>query len=114
MKYVISGYYGYGNAGDDAILTAMVDGLRRYDPEADITVIGPNRRRLEWAGEEIWEGNPDVFGRLGVRVVPRDATLQVLGAMRRADLVISGGGGLLQDQTSAGSLAYYTGHLLWA
>lgn len=115
MKYVLSGYFGFGNAGDDAILTAMVEDVRRLDPEAEFTVIGPSRRRLSGGDDSpAAVGAADLFARLGVHVVPRDDWRQVLGALRSADLVISGGGGLLQDSTSRGSLAFYTGHLLAA
>ena len=39
---VISGYYGYSNAGDEAMLSAMIDVLTEFDPQAHITVISGN------------------------------------------------------------------------
>ena len=41
-RLVISGYYGFGNAGDEAMLSAMVGALRALDPSLAITVISGN------------------------------------------------------------------------
>ena len=38
-KVLISGYYGFSNAGDEAMLTAIVDSLKRETPDTVITVI---------------------------------------------------------------------------
>lgn len=120
MKYVLSGYFGFGNAGDDAILAAMVRDIGELDEEAEITVIGPAKRRLgldddggpESEGEAV--GAAALFQHLGVHVVARDDWRGVVRAVRKCDLFISGGGGLLQDVTSSRSLMYYTSHLLLA
>ena len=39
MRYLVSGYYGEGNLGDEAILAAMLRDLRRHDPAAEVTVL---------------------------------------------------------------------------
>lgn len=94
-KYIISGYYGFGNAGDEAILQAIVDSLRQLDPQALVTVLSanPQATRVEH----------------GVTAVARTGIWQIAGLMRQSDLFISGGGGLLQDATSSRSLLYYLG-----
>ena len=92
-KIVISGYYGFNNAGDEALLTAILAALRAVEPKADITVIS---------------GNPgNTIAKHQVKSLYRFAAVRLLRAIGNADLVISGGGSLLQDVTSKRSLAYY-------
>lgn len=43
-KVLISGYYGFSNAGDEAMLTAIVDSLKREAPDTVITVISGHPR----------------------------------------------------------------------
>ena len=38
-KILISGYYGFSNAGDEAMLTAIVTSLKQQDPQVELTVI---------------------------------------------------------------------------
>ena len=92
-KIVISGYYGFNNAGDEALLTAILASLRTIEPKADITVIS---------------GNPgNTIAKHQVKSLYRFAAVRLLRAIGEADLVISGGGSLLQDVTSKRSLIYY-------
>ena len=92
-KIVISGYYGFNNAGDEALLTAILAALRAVEPTADITVIS---------------GNPgNTIVKHQVKSLYRFAAVRLLRAIGEADLVISGGGSLLQDVTSKRSLIYY-------
>ena len=92
-KIVISGYYGFNNAGDEALLTAILAALRASEPKADITVIS---------------GNPgNTIAKHQVKSLYRFAAVRLLRAIGGADLVISGGGSLLQDVTSKRSLVYY-------
>lgn len=92
-KIVISGYYGFGNAGDEAMLSAILEAIYKVLPYAKITVIS---------------GNPTETKRKhGVNAVPRLAPLQVFRAISECDILISGGGSLLQDITSKRSLYYY-------
>lgn len=93
-RIVISGYYGFGNTGDEAVLAGMLATFRQLDIHAEVTVLSadPARTRAE---------------HLGVESVHRYAPLDLLRVIRRADLVVSGGGSLLQDATSARSVHYY-------
>lgn len=99
-RYVISGYYGFGNAGDEAILQAIIDSLQQQDRQAEITVFSAQPRLTAEEHQ--------------VQAVHRTKLGPIMTALRRADLFISGGGGLLQDATSSRSLLYYLGLLTLA
>ncbi|WP_325214212.1 polysaccharide pyruvyl transferase CsaB [Oscillibacter sp.] len=90
---VICGAYGRGNAGDDAILEAILGEMRSIDPDMPVTVISKNPKatRLSYR----------------VRSVSRMDLPGWLGVMKRAKLYINGGGSLIQDVTSRRSLWFY-------
>ena len=90
---VISGYYGSRNAGDEAMLAAMVEVLSDLNPKVNITVISASPE--------------DTRQRHGVNAVGWLDLRGIFAAVRRADLLISGGGSLLQNVTSRRSLYYY-------
>jgi len=92
---LISGYYGFGNLGDEALLDVIVGRLRARYPAATIDVLSADP-----AGTS---------KRLGVTATPRGDIGAVTRAIDRADVVLSGGGGLLQNVTSLRSLIYYAG-----
>lgn len=99
-KLVISGYYGFGNAGDEAMLAAMIEALTQAAPEAVITVLS---------------GNPAQTRRChGVQALHRLDYPGIISALRDSDLLISGGGSLLQDVTSDRSLYYYLSIIMLA
>ena len=90
---MLSGYYGFGNLGDEALLEMTVRELRRRHPTLEIEV-------LSHTPEE-------TSRRYGVAAVARADIPAVRAAIGRADVVLSGGGGLLQNATSTRSLLYY-------
>ena len=91
----LSGYYGFCNIGDEAILEVIIGILRRQIPDVEIVVLS---------------GNPvHTSGVYGVKAVSRTHLPSIIRSIRRSDLLISGGGGLLQDITSFRSAAYYLG-----
>jgi polysaccharide pyruvyl transferase CsaB len=95
LRAVISGYYGYRNLGDDAILLAVSRQLSLLERPVRLTVLSRHPRETRQS--------------LGLPAIPRFSPWQVFRALRRSDLLISGGGSLLQDRTSARSLRYYLG-----
>lgn len=95
VEAVISGYYGYDNLGDDAILYAISRQLSTLEPPVRLTVL--SQRPAETAAC------------YGLRAVSRFSPIAVLRAIRKSDLLISGGGSLLQDRTSTRSVRYYLG-----
>lgn len=99
-RLLVSGFYGMGNAGDEAVLAALVQLFREQEPGAAITVLS---------------GDPGGTARdHGVAALPRMAPGAWLAGLRGCDLFVSGGGSLLQDVTSARSLIYYLGLILLA
>jgi polysaccharide pyruvyl transferase CsaB len=95
VKLVVSGYYGYGNAGDEAVLAGMLRTLRDHDRDLEFTVLS---------------GDPDHTRHMhDVEAVDRSAPLAVARSLRGADGLVSGGGSLLQDRTSIRPIFYYGG-----
>jgi polysaccharide pyruvyl transferase CsaB len=93
LRIAVSGYYGFKNAGDDAILMAMVNTLRALAPGVEITVFSHSP-----------EETRQIYG---VRAVNRWNPFGVIWTLLRTDLLLSGGGGLLQDVTGVRSICYY-------
>lgn len=82
-RILIGGYYGHGNAGDEAILAGMLSALRALRPGLEIQVASGDPGRT--AAEH------------GVRAVPAGDLSALIAAVAESDLVILGGGGLFQD-----------------
>lgn len=92
-KILISGYYGFNNIGDESILRAVVDNLRDKLEDTEITVLS--------------QDPASTSEKYGVKSVNRKSMKSILNAVRKCDLLISGGGSLLQDVTSKKSILYY-------
>ncbi len=90
---VLCGAYGYGNAGDEAILEAVVTELRSIDPNLPICVM--TRKPQE------------TRNRLGVDACYTFDFQAFRRAMSRSVLYLNGGGSLMQDVTSRRSLWFY-------
>src|SRR5262249_3273949 len=96
-RVVLSGYYGFDNLGDEAVLAATVAGIRQMRPAAGIVVLSADPH-----------GTARTLGvEAGARARPGD----VAGALRGCDVFLSGGGSLFQDATSWRSPWYYLGVL---
>ena len=90
---LICGAYGRGNAGDDAILEAIVAEMRQLDPDIPVWVLSrsPKNTRRTYRVNAIYTFNAPSF----------------LRRMGRVNLYINGGGSLMQDVTSRRSLWFY-------
>lgn len=88
-KFLISGYYGFDNFGDEAILKILLDKLK----DCEVTVLSANPRKT--------------FDEYGVHTVYTFSLEHVLKEIARCDVLISGGGSLLQNVTSTKSLWFY-------
>ncbi|MEC4815133.1 MAG: polysaccharide pyruvyl transferase CsaB [Scytonema sp. PMC 1069.18] len=92
MRVLLSGYYGKGNGGDEALLATL---LQMLPPQVTPVVLS---------------GNPkESSDRYGVEAHERMTFSTVIKAMRSCDAFIWGGGSLIQDSTSAISPLYYGG-----
>lgn len=107
---LLSGYYGFGNAGDEGILEMMVAALQSQAPGVPIRLLTATPE-----GTARWLASRGLLSPAAARaaVAPRHPRA-ALAEVARAGLVVSGGGGLLQERTSRRSLLYYAGMLLWA
>ena len=91
---MLSGYYGYANSGDDALLDAVITSLRREREGLSIIVLSRN---------------PQATMRdYGVFSINRLNFFLVRRYMKRTRLIVYGGGSHMQDITSTRSLVYYT------
>ena len=93
LSIVMSGYYGYKNAGDEAILQSVHQNISEVRDDVSITVLSSDP--------------VDTKRNYGCNAVKRFRLFSVLKAIRNCDLLVSGGGSLLQDATSTRSLLYY-------
>ena len=90
---LMSGYYGFHNAGDDAILNAIHRNLTQMDENLQVRVLIANPEEASQIYDYDMVSRFHIFG--------------LLRAIHRCDLLISGGGSLLQDRTSTKSIMYY-------
>ena len=88
-KYLISGYIGFDNFGDEAILKVLTSNLKNIGAEK-ITVLSSNPKKTS-----------EIHNVFSVHY------LKFLKPILDTDVLISGGGSLLQDITSLKSLIYY-------
>ena len=83
QKILIAGYYGYNNAGDEAILQGILTELRTLGTELEFAVLSGNPERtqaLHNVNAITWSDIPGM-----------------VHAVKESSLVIVGGGGLIQD-----------------
>lgn len=88
----LSGYYGFDNFGDEAILACIVDHLRSRG--SNVAVISNNPKKTSAMFQVFSVKNFNI--------------LAVFALLANSDVLISGGGSLLQDVTSFKSLLYYS------
>ncbi len=92
---IISGYYGFSNIGDDAMLRSIVDNLRQQ--KTDISILVLSKKPVETSLS------------YNVSAINRKNMFAVYSSMKRAKLFIYGGGNIIQDSTSSRSILFYLG-----
>mgnify|MGYP002624422304 CR=1 FL=1 len=95
-KILISGYYGFDNFGDEAILKILLDKFK----DCDVTVLSANPRKT--------------FDTYGVHTVYTFSLDHVIKELAYCDVLVSGGGSLLQNATSNKSLFFYESIIMLA
>ncbi len=98
MRYLIYGYYGFGNFGDDLMLAAIVAAIRARDLNADILVkcrdpvpgLGPGVRFLE--ADRIMEQKRSSLARATAYL------WRLTRAVKDRDWLVVGGGALFLDK----------------
>ena len=94
MRVFLFGYYGYGNFGDEVLLSNAVELLNelKRDEKMEISILLPRRCKVP----------------TNHRKVNRFNIIEVVLNILRSDVVIGGGGGIFQDETSFRSFLYYS------
>ncbi len=94
-RVVLLGYYGFNNAGDEAILYSIIRSLKQRDKKIQITVLSHQPEKT--------------MKTFGVDAKNRWKWNEILSTLLTHDVLVFGGGSLLQDVTSVRSLHYYLG-----
>jgi polysaccharide pyruvyl transferase CsaB len=91
-RAILCGYYGMGNAGDEALLVCLLQALPSHIEPVVLSKTPAETR-----------------DRYGVQTCDRWDLVAVMGEMRRSSYFIWGGGSLMQDSSSRVSPLYYGG-----
>ncbi|MFC2061961.1 polysaccharide pyruvyl transferase CsaB [Elusimicrobiota bacterium] len=92
-KVILSGYYGYNNAGDELILDSILNGFKKYFPDTEVNVLMRGGKSRENSGN--------------VRFLHRYDPVSILVNLINSDALILGGGGLIQDHSGILTVYYY-------
>ncbi|CAN7151173.1 polysaccharide pyruvyl transferase CsaB [Paenibacillus sp. LjRoot153] len=97
VKIALSGYYGFDNSGDEAVLQSILFALQEQGQAQGIQI-----------EPIVLSANPEkTTAMYGVKAYHRMKPGLLLRALRESDGLISGGGSLLQDATSSKTIPYY-------
>jgi polysaccharide pyruvyl transferase CsaB len=103
-RFLLSNTYGHPNVGDEAIVTAMIHAMHGQFADAKISLL---------------TAFPDLTRKRHTQVrAIRSQTFQgsfnTLKAVKESDLLVIGGGGIIQDATSLGNLLFHLSHAVIA
>ncbi len=99
FRIAISGYYGFHNSGDEAVLRSILLALSQ---QAELQ--GVQIEPVVLSADPKWTSEA-----YGVEAAHRMQPKELLQTLRSCDGLISGGGSLLQDATGSKTIPYYTG-----
>lgn len=95
MKLVLSAWIGSHNLGDEAIAAVVIDMLERTAEVESLTVLSINPPKTQ-----------RLVAKRSTRVVQASFG-NYIRALRRSDALLLGGGGIIQDESSALNLLFY-------
>jgi polysaccharide pyruvyl transferase CsaB len=96
-RVVLSGYYGFQNSGDEAVLQSILLALQEQGERQGVHIV-----------PVVLSINPELTSQTyGVESAHRFRFSEVWNALKEADGLISGGGSLLQDETGWKTIPYY-------
>jgi polysaccharide pyruvyl transferase CsaB len=99
VRIAISGYYGFRNSGDEAVLRSILLALEEQGAAQGVRV-----QPVVLSADPAWTSSM-----YGVEAAHRMRPADILRTLRGCDGLISGGGSLLQDATGTKTIPYYTG-----
>ncbi|MFW5798711.1 MAG: hypothetical protein ACOCXX_03550, partial [Planctomycetota bacterium] len=97
LDVVLTGLYGAGNIGDDALMLSAVQALRARVRRLGLSILSRSPETL-------------VDYRLDARLLRSDVvhgSLSTLATIARSDALVLGGGGLLQDVSSFANVLFH-------
>ncbi len=89
----VLGYYGFSNSGDETLLYAMIEALKKEKSDMRLLILSKEPAHTE--------------AKYGVHSINRYNIFRIRKEMKKARMFIFGGGSLIQDVTSDKSLWYY-------
>ncbi len=92
-RFFIIGYYGSSNLGDELLLSCTKNLILKGVPDAELMALTYNVKGTESIQ--------------GIKGVSRNHYREILKAIRKSDVIVGGGGSMLQNVTSNRSLMYY-------
>jgi polysaccharide pyruvyl transferase CsaB len=97
--FVLGGYYGDGNIGDDALLFSVVSNILQKKSELKICLLTTNTKKMQnWIDKYF----------CNITTKYRFNLPGVKKAVKKSKALVFGGGTLLQDSTSSRSFGYYS------
>ena len=97
--FVLSGYYGYNNIGDDALLFTVISNILQKKPDIKICLLTNTPKKFQnWL--DAYFANITAKYRWNI--------LSVKKAIKKSKALVFGGGTLLCDHTSSRSFFYYS------
>ncbi len=97
---MITGYYGFDNLGDEAILEELITELSSVCDKENIVVLSNSPKKTSASH--------------GVKSISRWDWLKFISLLKRTNVLISGGGGLFQDRTGPRSVIFYATQIFLA